>query len=174
MAEWDLLNWQAMIIELIIAGIIAIVLSVIFYKRQEKERKRVDRIILEQENFGKKRARFAIWYIKLELQIVKAFINLTDTFHVEGEKAHNHMVWLMSNAENSLKKITTLLEIYGDVLDPITVRDLVAVSENIKGYFKKFNPKIRNEKEIFQINKRLDEILSVLPDYGEEFNDSIK
>jgi len=170
MTEWDLLNWQTLIIELIIAGIMAISLSIFFYRRQEAERKRIDRIILEQENFDRKRARFATWYIKGELQIGKGFVNLTDTFHVDGEKAHDHMIWLMSNAENTFKNIITLLGMYGDVLDTVLVRDLIAVSTIVREYCNSFNPKIRNEEELSRINARIDEVSNSLPNYDNEFD----
>ncbi|MCA9813260.1 MAG: hypothetical protein KC483_10445 [Nitrosarchaeum sp.] len=49
MSEWDLLNWQTMIIELIIAGVLAVVLSLYFYRRQEKKKKKIDKLLLHQQ-----------------------------------------------------------------------------------------------------------------------------
>ncbi len=57
---WDLLNWHAMVIELSVAGAMALILSFFFYRRQERQRKRIDDIIIDEEKHNK-RHRDLMW-----------------------------------------------------------------------------------------------------------------
>ena len=143
MAEWDVLNWQAMIIELTIAGAVAIGLSIFFYRRQEKERKRIDSIIIEQEKSKKTRQDFSINVIRSYLPDIEYLINEREQKKKELlenlDQAHHISDILKNNLERleyDLKNLKFQVSISADVLKPHYVEEMRYLFEIIEDYNK--------------------------------------
>lgn len=143
MAEWDILNWQAMIIELTIAGAVAIGLSIFFYRRQEKERKRIDSIIIEQEKSKKTRQDFSINVIRSYLSDIEYLINEREQKKKEllenlkqGRPISNILADNLEFLKNNLKNLKFQVSISADVLEPHYVEEMRHLIEIIEEYSK--------------------------------------
>ena len=143
MAEWDILNWQAMIIELSIAGAVAIGLSIFFYRRQEKERKRIDSIIIEQDKSKKTRQDFSINVIRSYLPDIEYLINECEQKKKEllenlkqGRPISNILADNLEFLKNDLKNLKFQVSISADVLEPHHVEEMRHLIETIEEYSK--------------------------------------
>jgi len=130
MTEWDILNWQAMIIELTIAGVVAIGLSIFFYRRQEKERKRIDSIIIEQEKSKKNRREFSISFIRSTLPEFEFLINNREELKKKLLKNIRDVIVDMDLRDNldlletEINNLKFQVTISADVLEPHYVEEI--------------------------------------------------
>ena len=73
--DCEMTNNATMSVEITIGLIAATVLSVIFYKRQETQRKKIDEVITNQENLRKKRINYVVADLSVYLHSAKVYLN---------------------------------------------------------------------------------------------------
>ena len=124
MSEWDLLNWHAMIIELSIAGGLAVILSVFFYRRQEHQRKQIDDIIIGEDKHHKRRHDFEILRIRNMINPIKEMlIEFEDDYNLKpidviDLKIRPDIANYIQKIADEYEKISIVLDKSTDVLDP--------------------------------------------------------
>jgi len=130
MNEWDLLNWQTMAIELIIATILAATLSVYFYIRQERRQKELESIICEQKKildeqykYKESRKKYVYHELQINLEFVYRTISFLDKQKNEFLKtnSHNNKANISAHIQklpNNASKLDSILHLNNDIIEP--------------------------------------------------------
>lgn len=177
MTEWDFLNWQTMIIELVIAGVLAVVLSVYFYNRQEQRQSELEKIINEQkkildEQHKHKEDRKNYVYSELQnhLKFIAGMIPFIDEQRIEFIKtnSHDNKVNISANIQkfpHSASKLDSILNLNNDIIEPKIYTAIENCISNIMIYHEeKYEVSIfaKNSDNKNKFLEQLNEILKMI------------
>lgn len=177
MGEWDLLNWQTMIIELIIAGVLAVVLSVYFYIRQERRQKGLEAIIIEQKKIldaqhKHKEAREKQVYFELrsQLEFIAKMIPFIDKQRIEFQKTNSHenKVNISTNIQkfpNIMSNLDFVLHLNNDIIEPKIYSAIENCLSQMKIYYEekyKTSMFTKNKDDKNYLLDQLNEILKMM------------
>ena len=131
--EWafncELSNNAAMMFELTLALIFGSILAVGFYRKEQKDRKKLDEIIKNEAEFRKKRTRFALKKLLNGIEEARSWIPVPDEIDSfdpkDTEEYRQDMdmtpIDAFDYAIHIIKEINDIVELYSDNLDPESI-----------------------------------------------------
>jgi len=119
--DCEMTNNATMSVEITIGLIAATVLSVIFYKRQETQRKKIDGVITNQENLRKKRINYVVADLSVYLYSAKVYLNRVIKTRNEKKSSDKQLHEAVSESIFSkidLENASRTIENSYDILEP--------------------------------------------------------
>jgi len=124
--NWDLDNWETMVIELLVGGLAGTTIAIILYRREKTDRKKLDRILEEQERTKIRRSEYSSKTLtKTTIDLKNDFSqfrkileeNNNDLFYMDQDfEVEMSFTFFKQSINNQLRIISELYIAYSDVV----------------------------------------------------------